>query len=60
MALENYEKNMLRDLRCSVCKWVPAVHVKSWRFAQICPSIYRYNFHAYSGGGRVISAHALN
>ena len=59
MALQNVEKNALRCLRCSNCKWVPGVHVKSWRFAQICPSIFRYNFHAYSGGGRVITAASL-
>jgi len=59
MALEDYRNNMLRCLRCSQCKWVPAPHVKSWRFAQICPSISKYNFHAYSGGGRVIAALSL-
>ena len=59
MALEDYRNNMLRCVRCSECKWVPGPLVKSWRFAQICPSISRYNFHAYSGGGRVIAAHSL-
>jgi len=59
MALENVEKNVLRCLRCSNCKWVPGAHVKSWRFAHICPSIFKYNFHAYSGGGRVITAASL-
>jgi Fe-S oxidoreductase len=28
--------------------------IKSHRFAQVCPSIERYNFHAYSSGGRLI------
>ena len=50
---------MMRCLRCSICKWVPGPNVKSARFAQICPSILRYNFHTYSGGGRVITAHSL-
>jgi Fe-S oxidoreductase len=59
MALENVEKNALRCLRCSNCKWIPGAHVKSWRFAQICPSIFRYNFHAYSGGGKVITAASI-
>lgn len=59
MSLESLEKNALRCLRCSNCKWVPGAHVKSWRFAQICPSIFRYNFHAYSGGGRVVTAASL-
>lgn len=59
MALENLAKNVIRCARCSNCKWVPGAHVKSWRYAQICPSIFRYNFHAYSGGGRVITGGAL-
>jgi Fe-S oxidoreductase len=44
---------MLRCIRCSECKWVPLAQVKSWRFAQVCPSIGKYNFHAYSAGGRL-------
>lgn len=59
MALESVERNALRCLRCSNCKWVPGAHVKSWRFAQICPSIFRYNFHVYSGGGKVITAASI-
>jgi len=34
--------------------------VKSKEFSSICPSIDRYNFHAYSGGGKVIMANALH
>lgn len=54
MALEEYLKDMLRCPRCSECKWIPLSQVKSWRFAQVCPSIGKYNFHAYSGGGKLI------
>jgi Fe-S oxidoreductase len=54
MALREYEKDMLRCIRCSECKWVPLAQIKSWRFAQVCPSIGKYNFHSYSGGGRLI------
>jgi Fe-S oxidoreductase len=54
MALRDYEKDMQRCPRCSECKWVPLAKIKSWRFAQVCPSIGRYNFHSYSGGGRLI------
>ena len=43
-------------LRCSSCKWVPYNQIKSWRFAKNCPSIVRYNFHAYSGSGRMTTA----
>lgn len=54
MALKDYERDMLRCARCSECKWIPLAKIKSWRFAQVCPSIGRYNFHAYSGGGRLV------
>jgi Fe-S oxidoreductase len=59
MALEDYRNNMLRCVRCSICKWVPGAHIKSWRFAQVCPSIAKYNWHTYSAGGRVETALAL-
>ncbi|MFC2003667.1 (Fe-S)-binding protein [Chloroflexota bacterium] len=59
MALEDYKNNMLRCVRCSICKWVPGAYIRSWRFAQICPSIGRYNWHTYSSGGRVESSLAL-
>ena len=54
MALQEYEKYLLRCVRCSECKWIPLAKIKDWRFAQICPSIGKYNFHAYSAGGRLI------
>lgn len=54
MALKDYEHDMLRCPRCSECKWIPLSVITSWRFAQVCPSIGKYNFHAYSGGGRLI------
>jgi Fe-S oxidoreductase len=59
MALKDCEKDMLRCLRCSECKWIPQVQIKSWRFAQVCPSIGKYNFHAYSGGGKVVMGLAM-
>jgi Fe-S oxidoreductase len=45
--------------RCSLCKWIPMAQIKSWRFAKVCPSVERYNFHAYSGGGKLIAANSL-
>jgi Fe-S oxidoreductase len=48
-----------RCLRCSICKWIPQLQIKSQKFASICPSIDMFNFHAYSGGGRIIIALAL-
>ncbi len=45
--------------RCSLCKWIPMSQIKSWRFAKGCPSVERYSFHAYSGGGRMIASNSL-
>ncbi len=45
--------------RCSHCKWVPMAQIKSWRFAKVCPSVDRFNFHAYSGGGKMIMANSI-
>ncbi len=57
--LNEYQDIMERCIRCSMCKWIPQVQIKSWKYAQVCPSIDEYNFHAYSGGGRMIVALSL-
>ncbi len=59
MTLDEYERMMDSCVRCSKCKFLPELQIKSQRFSHICPSIERYNFHAYSGGGRMIMANAL-
>ncbi len=53
MSLEQYKGDMAMCCRCSACKFVPMQKVKGAEFSYVCPSISRYNFHAYSGGGRV-------
>jgi len=53
MALIDYKNDMLRCVRCSECKWVPQAVLSNWRYAQVCPSIGRYKFHSYCGGGRL-------
>jgi Fe-S oxidoreductase len=53
MSLEQYKGDMAMCCRCSACKFVPMQKVKGSEFSHVCPSISRYNFHAYSGGGRV-------
>jgi Fe-S oxidoreductase len=53
MALADYKNDMMRCMRCSECKWIPLAKISNWRFAHQCPSISRYKFHAYSGGGRL-------
>ncbi|MFX1566154.1 MAG: (Fe-S)-binding protein [Promethearchaeota archaeon] len=59
MTLHEFENIMDSCSRCSKCKFLPALQIKSKEFSHICPSIEYYNFHAYSGGGRMIMANAL-
>ena len=53
MALKDYEKDMLRCIRCSECKWIPLAKVNNHRFSQVCPSVSRFKFHSYAAGGRI-------
>jgi Fe-S oxidoreductase len=52
--LADYEKDMTRCARCSLCKWPPLAQVKSIQYSQVCPAISKYNIHAFSGGGKMI------
>ncbi|MBU1055827.1 MAG: (Fe-S)-binding protein [Proteobacteria bacterium] len=56
MALIDWKADMVRCERCSNCKWVPWQKGPGQEFAQVCPSISKHNFHAYSGAGRYHSA----
>ncbi|MFX0045770.1 MAG: (Fe-S)-binding protein [Candidatus Hermodarchaeota archaeon] len=60
MILEQFEDMMDSCVRCSKCKYIPQIAIKSQRFSHICPSVQYYNFHAYSGGGRMIMANAYH
>jgi len=53
MALKDYRRDMETCCRCSACKFIPFENVKGYNNVNVCPSIGRYNFHAYSGGGRL-------
>lgn len=53
MGLEQYQGDMNMCCRCSTCKFIPMQMVKGEEYANVCPSIARYNFHAYSAGGRL-------
>jgi Fe-S oxidoreductase len=59
VALEDYKADMERCSQCSFCKWIPLDHVKSWRFANGCPSIAYNNFLSYSARGRFAVALSL-
>jgi Fe-S oxidoreductase len=53
MTLEDYRNDMETCCRCSTCKFIPLEKVEGYSNVNVCPSISRYNFHAYSGGGRL-------
>ena len=59
MALADYQGDMETCCRCSTCKFVPMQKVKGLKYSEVCPSISHYNFHAYSGGGRLNIANAM-
>jgi len=59
MALEDYEHDSLRCTRCSYCKWVPWESARHPDFMQGCPSVSKYNFHAYAAGGKFNMALSL-
>ena len=53
MGLEQYKGDMEMCCRCSACKFIPMQRVSGLQHANVCPSISKYNFHSYSGGGRL-------
>ena len=53
MGLEQYRGDADMCCRCSACKFIPMQKIKGHRYSYVCPSISRYNFHIYSGGGRL-------
>lgn len=59
MALEDYRSDMEICCKCSACKYIPLERVVGVQHVDACPSIARYNFHAYSGGGRLAMALGL-
>jgi Fe-S oxidoreductase len=59
MGIEVYEHDMLRCTRCSYCKWIPFQNFQNPYFIQGCPSVARYNWHAYAAGGKFNMALSL-
>jgi Fe-S oxidoreductase len=59
MGLEQYQGDMEMCCRCSACKFIPMQKVKGFQYVNVCPSIAKYNYHAYSGGGRLNIAAAM-
>jgi len=53
MAVEDYQGDIEMCCWCSACKFIPLQKVKGVQHSYACPSIAKYNFHAYSGSGRL-------
>jgi Fe-S oxidoreductase len=53
MSLEQYRDDMTTCCRCSCCKTVTLETLKNAQYLNGCPSIARYGYRAYSGGGRL-------
>jgi len=56
MPLQDYKLDMMRCEKDSVCKFVPLMMHDTKKYSEICPSIVRFNFHTYSGSGRLFHA----
>ena len=59
MTYQDYTHDMQRCTRCSYCKWIPYRYMKSTDFMEGCPSLARYNWHAYSASGKFNIAYSL-
>ena len=46
--------------RCSNCKFIPSYRIKHSETMYVCPSITEYNFHAYSGSGKLMVGYSIN
>ena len=60
MALMDYKADQGWCNRCSNCKWIPSYRIKKTETMYICPSITKYNFHAFSGGGKLDVGYSIN
>ncbi len=59
MAWQDFERDMQRCTRCSYCYWIPWRYMRSTDFMRGCPSVTRYNWHAYAAGGKFNMAYSL-
>jgi Fe-S oxidoreductase len=59
MGLEQYKGDVAMCCRCSACKFIPMQMVQGFQYVNVCPSIAKYNYHGYSGGGRLDIAAAM-
>ncbi len=59
MSWQDYTHDMQRCTRCSYCKWIPYRYMRNTDFIEGCPSVARYNWHAYAAGGKFNMAYSL-
>ena len=59
ITLENLRHDANGCIRCSNCKWVDHIYMKSARFARICPITQKHAFNLYSAPGLMYSALAV-
>jgi Fe-S oxidoreductase len=59
VVLEDYRSDMETCCRCSICKFIPLEKLEDNRYSYVCPSVARYNFHAYAASGRMAIGTAL-
>lgn len=59
MTIKDYRGDVEKCCRCSCCKFIPLQKVKGSKYSYACPSIAKYNFNAYSGGGRLLSIYSM-
>lgn len=62
MALLDYKKDQSYCNRCSNCKFIPSYRIQAGSpdTLNICPAITKYNFHAYSGSGKLEIGYSIN
>ena len=59
MALEEYRYDVEGCCKCSICRFVPMEKIGGKEHSYVCPSVSRFNFNAYSAGGRLSTATAI-
>ena len=60
MHLKDFHIDQGTCMRCSSCKFTEFYHAKRGETLYGCPSIHKYNFHAYSGSGKLHVGFSIN
>ena len=58
----DYKKDQFYCNRCSNCKFIPSYRIQAGSpdTINICPAMTKYNFHAYSGSGKLEIGYSIN